>query len=146
MAEVRKADPGARRQAVLLVLLGAMVGTLLIVAFERYRTPLHDWLRSEPEQLVDRVKLILFSLAALLSLPLIAFAASLWSTGTRVVTAREFPPPGQRVIRDTPVAVGAPAVRRGRALKVLALFLCAAIALLWVAIGQFARVFSESLT
>jgi len=91
MAVVRKADPGARRQAVLRVLLGAMVGTPLIVAFERYRTPLQDWLRSEPEQLAYRVRLILFSLAALLSLPLIAFAVSLWSTGTRVVTAREFP-------------------------------------------------------
>ena len=30
-------------------------------------------------------------------------AAYLWSLGAKVLRAREFPPPGHRVIRDTPV-------------------------------------------
>jgi hypothetical protein len=145
MAEVRKADPGARRQALGLVILGTIVGGLLLVAFERYRTPLRDWLLSEPEQLVDRVRLFLSVVAAVLSLPLVAFAAYLWSTGTKVVTAQALPPPGQRVIRDTPVTLGAPAVRRGRALKFLAVCLVIATVWLWVVIGKLATVVSERL-
>jgi hypothetical protein len=36
MIEIRRADPAARRRAVLLVVLGALVGSLLIAGFERY--------------------------------------------------------------------------------------------------------------
>ena len=61
MTEVRRADPGARRQAVLLVMLGALVGALLIVGFERYRMSLGDWLLSEPGELAHRVKLVFFA-------------------------------------------------------------------------------------
>ena len=47
MTEVRRPDPAARL-AVLLVIVGVLVATLLIVGFERYGTPLRDWLLSEP--------------------------------------------------------------------------------------------------
>jgi hypothetical protein len=39
MTDTRRADPAARRQAVLLVVVGAVVGTVLLVALERYRAP-----------------------------------------------------------------------------------------------------------
>ena len=64
MAEVRRTDPATRRQAVVFIILAAVVGTLLIAAFERYRTPLRDWLLSEPEQLERRVKVGLFLITA----------------------------------------------------------------------------------
>jgi len=48
-------------------------------------------------------------------------AAYLWLLGRKVLSAREFPPPGQRVIRDTPVVTGEAAVARGNQLRVLAL-------------------------
>jgi hypothetical protein len=44
MTEVRRADPAARRLALLLVIVGVLVATLLMVGFERYGTPLRDWL------------------------------------------------------------------------------------------------------
>jgi hypothetical protein len=94
---------------------------LLIVGFERYHTPLRDWILAEPEASAQRVKLVLLLLAALLLAPLLAFAAYVWSLGERVLRAREFPPPGFRVIRDTPVIMGERAISRGRLLKVLAL-------------------------
>jgi hypothetical protein len=142
MTEFRRADPAQRRRAVLLVVLGTVVGALLILGFERYRTPLRDWLLSEPEERA-RVKLVLFLTGALLSAPLVAFAGYLWSLGARVVRAEVFPPPGYRVIRDTPIIIGPAAVVRGRGLKALALCLGIASALLWLLLWWLGRVFSE---
>jgi len=130
MTEVRRADPAARRQAVRFVILGALVGTVLIVGFERYRTPVHDWLLSKPEELAHRVKLVFLLSAVVLSAPLLTFAVYLWSLGANVLRARQFPPPGYRVMRDTPVIGGRAAVSRGRAFKLLALCLGIASVLL----------------
>ena len=128
MTEVRRADPSARRQAVLLIIFGALVGALLIVAFERYRTPLRDWLLSEPGELGYRVRLVFFLFAVLLA-PLVAFAVYFWSLGVKVLHTQQFPPPGARVIRDTPVIGGQAAVLRGQGLKVFAICLGVASAL-----------------
>ena len=74
MTEVRRADPAARRLAMLLVIVGVLVATLLIVGFERYGALLRDWLLSEPGELGYRVRLVFFLSAAVLSAPLVAFA------------------------------------------------------------------------
>jgi len=121
MTDVRKADPAVRRRAILFLLVGTCVGALLIAGFERYHIPLRDWILAEPGASAQRVKLALLLLAALLLAPLLVFAAYVWSLGERVLRAREFPPPGLRVIRDTPVIRGERAVSRGRLLKLLAL-------------------------
>ena len=80
----------------LFIIFGALVGTVLIVGFERYRTPLRDWLFSEPEELAHRVKLVFLLSAVVLSAPLVGFAVYLWSLGAKVLCARQFPPPGYR--------------------------------------------------
>jgi hypothetical protein len=121
MTDVRPADPAVRRRAVLVLVVGTCVGALLIVAFERYRIPLSDWVLADPAVSSRRLRLVFLGLAGLFLAPLLAFAAYIWSLGVKVVRAREFPPPGLRVIRDTPVVRGERAVSRGRLLKVLAL-------------------------
>jgi hypothetical protein len=123
MTEVRRADPATRRQAVLFVVLGAFAGAVLIFGFERYYIPFRDWLLSEPEKFRLRVNLVLLVSAVLLSVPLVALAVYLWLLGAKVLHARQFPPPGYRVIRDTPIIDGKAAISRGRGLKVVALFL-----------------------
>jgi hypothetical protein len=146
MTEVRRADPAVRRQAILLVVLGTVVGALLILGFERYRTPLRDWLLSEPGEQPRRVKLVFSLTATLMSAPLVAFAAYFWSLGAKVVRAGVFPPPGYRVMRDTPVIAGHAAVLRGHGLQSLALCLVVASALLWLLLWWLGRVFSERAT
>jgi hypothetical protein len=74
MSEVRRADPAARRNAVLFVVLGALVGALLLLGFEFYRIPLREWVLSEPRKFGLRVKLVFLVLGVLLSAPLGAFA------------------------------------------------------------------------
>lgn len=120
MTDVRRAAPAARRQAVLFLVVGTFVGALLIVAFERYRIPLSNWVLAQGAS-AQRVKLVFLLLVALLLAPLLAFAAYLWSLGGRVLRAREFPPPGLRVFRNTPVITGGAAISRRRQLEVVAL-------------------------
>ena len=47
---VQRADAGARRQAVVLVGAAALLGTLLLLGFERYGESLRDWVLSDPER------------------------------------------------------------------------------------------------
>lgn len=81
--------------------------------------------------------------AAVLSAPLVALAVYLWSLGARVLRAGQFPPPGYRVIRDTPVVGGQAAVLRGRAFRALALCLGGGAVLLWLFLWRLARVLGD---
>jgi|SRR5215471_13169770 len=143
MTEVRRADPAARRTAALVLVAGTCVGALLLVAFTRYRIPLSNWVLAGPGSSALRVKLVFLLVPALLLAPLIALAVYLWALGGRVVRGREFPPPGLRVIRDTPVVTGERAVFRGRLLKVLALSCGIASAALAVLFWQFGLLLSS---
>ena len=105
----------------LLVVVGTLVGALLIASFERYRVPLRDWLLADPGALPQRARAAFLLLAALALAPLLALAVYLWSFGAKVASAREFPPPGHRVVRDARVLTGEAAVARGRRFKGLAI-------------------------
>jgi hypothetical protein len=120
MTTIQKADAGARRRAATRAAGGVVAFLLLLAAVERYRLPLHDWLLSDPERFTQRLVLVSRAAAAALVLPLLGFALYLWAFGARVMRAGRFPPPGQRVIRDTQVLEGRAARARGRILKVLA--------------------------
>ena len=132
MTAVRRAEPAARRQAVLIVLAAATLGGLLIVAVDRYSTPVRDWTLADPERMSSRLTIVFSIFAATASAPLLAFAAYLWSLGVKVMAARQFPPPDHRVVRDTEVVEGESAIVRGRALKTFAIILSAFAILFWI--------------
>jgi hypothetical protein len=123
MRDLQRADPAARRQAVRFLVVGAVVGAVLIAGLERYRTPLQEWLLAEPDRAVARLRLVVLLLGISMSVPLCGLGAYLWSLGGKVVRARQFPPPGQRVVRDTPLLTGQAAESRGRLLKVFGICL-----------------------
>ncbi|MGH7571407.1 MAG: hypothetical protein ACREMK_06140 [Gemmatimonadota bacterium] len=115
-----------------MVVLSALVGIALLVGFEHYRTSLREWFLAVPERSAYRVKLVFVFLAAVSSALLVALAFYLWSLGGKVLRAGQFPPPGYRVIRDTPIRGGQAAVLRGRGFRILALLpgdgLCSVVA------------------
>ena len=136
-----RADPRARRKAVFLIIVGTLIGAVLIVSFERYRGELHEWLLADPSG--HRIQLLLYSLAVLGAVPLIAFALYLWVLGVRVVQAQQFPPPGQRVVRDTAVVTGEAARSRGRVLQGLAIAFVTVAGLLCFLLWRVASVIVE---
>jgi len=143
MNEVQKADPAARRQALLLIVFATATGALLFAAFEHYREPFREWLLSEPAETARRARLAVYVSASVLSAPLIAFAIYLWLLGARVLRAQQFPPPGFRVIRDTPLVGGGGAITRGRVMQILAVCLGLGAAILCLFFVWLARKISE---
>jgi hypothetical protein len=136
---IQKADPAARRQALLLIVFATATGALLFAAFEHYREPFREWLLSEPAETASRAKLALYISAFVLCVPLVAFAVYLWLLGARVLRAQRFPPPGSRVIRDTPVVEGHGATTRGQLIQILAVCLGVGAVLLWLFFVWLAR-------
>lgn len=141
LMNVRRADPAFRRLAIVVLAAGTCAGALLIAAFERYRGALIDWVRVDPVRSSDRIELIFFLFALLLSAPLVAMAVYLSSLGGRAVAAGEFPPPGCRVIRDTPIISGDQAVSRGRWLQGVAVMLTAVSVAMGLLIWRVASLF-----
>ena len=126
MTDVQRADSAARRKAITIVIISAIVGSLLIVVFETYRAQLYEWLLSDHEKLANRLRILIILTAGFGTITLFAFSVYLWSFGCKVSNYQRFPLPGQRVIRDTPILEGQAALMRGRVLKTLAVFLAVA--------------------
>ena len=137
MNEVQKADPDARRKALLVLIFAAALGGLLISGFEHFREPFREWLQSDPAETARRARLALSVSMLVLSVPAIAFAIYFWLLGKKVLLAQQFPPPGYRVIRDTPIVRGAAAVSRGHAIQILAVCVGVAVGILCLFIWWF---------
>ncbi len=130
MAQIQKADPRARRRAIITLVLGALIGCGAILLFQHYAPALQDWILQDREKAGTRIAYVLMLFSALSSVPLLAFAVYLWRFGSRVVGAERLPPPGCPVARDTPVLQGPSARRRGRLAQGLAgCLVCLAAAL-----------------
>ena len=136
--EIRTADPAARRYARLLWGAGIVIGAAVIGAQGWYRGPLESWILEDRDRATGRATLVLGAAATLVILPLLALAIYLWRLGARVRAAGQFPPPGQAVIRDTPILRGDEAHRHGRGLRAIAIFIVAAAAALVVMFWRFA--------
>jgi hypothetical protein len=117
MPDIQKADPAARRIAVLMMVCGTVVGALLLIAVDRLRPQLESWLRQD---LRARAWIGVALMAAVGPLPALGVAAYLWHLGTRVARSGRYPPPGLRVLHDTDIVTGDAARRRVRAARTLA--------------------------
>ena len=123
MNEVQKADPEARRKAILVVIFAAALGGLLLSGFDHFGAMFREWLTTDPAETPRRAKLALSVSILVLSVPVIAFAIYIWRFGAKVLRVQQFPPPAFRVIHDTPVLRGPAAVTRGHVIQVVAVCL-----------------------
>jgi uncharacterized membrane protein len=129
MPRIQKADRRARQKAILMVLVGVIVGSAIMMTLQLNRGKIDAWLLENRRHLIDHPELIaLFFLV--LMLPVLASAVYLWRFAVRTVDARQFPPPGTQVVRDTVVLSGRAAVMRGHLLQFVAGLLASAAFLL----------------
>ncbi len=122
MSEIQKADPKLRRQLIVIVLVVAAIGSALIMLLQLNQDTLKTWIVDHKEYLVAHPEVVAFVFFVFM-LPLLGGAVYLWRFASRVIAARRFPPPGMRVIRDTPVLSENRALVRGRVLQFLAVIL-----------------------
>jgi hypothetical protein len=133
---IQRAEPGARRRAVAVLVGLACVGALLIAAAGHYRDAVRDWILTDPQAAAGRVEMVLQLAIVLTVAPLLVFGAYVWRLGSSVCREQRFPLAGQRVVRDTPIVSGAVAVRRGVRLQWVGVGVIAAGASLAIGLWQ----------
>jgi hypothetical protein len=120
--EIQPADPAARARALWLVLVILILGGALLVALYFHEERISEWAREHLFQLAQQPT-FLFLVAFVLMLPLVGAAVHVYRLAGRVVTSQRMPPPGQKVIKDTPIITGSKAVRQGRSMQVIAVLM-----------------------
>ncbi len=114
--EIQRADRRLRRRFAFAAL--ALVA-LSVLVLELGAPWLVGRFQQDPREAVRALKLLMLAAFA----PLIPTGVYLFSFGRRAVHAGRFPPPGARVIVDTPIVQGRIARRRGSVLMLLGLAL-----------------------
>ena len=126
MNEIQRADPAARRMIGVVIGCGALAGAVLITLGTRFRPAFEAWVERD---LPARLMVVVVALLILTSGPVLVLAAYFWRLGRRSIRNERSPPPGLRLLRDTPILTGEAAARRGRLLQRLGVVLCVAAVL-----------------
>ena len=113
MVQIQKADPVARRKAIIGIALGLLVGGLLFLMLEWLLGNMNQWIASHAEFLVEH-HYVAFLVMLVPVAPVIALSGYLIIYAGRIVKSGRFPPPGTAVIRDVRVIEGRSAIIRGR--------------------------------
>ena len=117
-SDIQPADPAARKRAVWFVLFVAVLGGALALALVFREAQINQWLNQNAEILIQQPGII-YSVLFIAMLPLTGGAVYMYRLADRIIRSQRMPPPGQKVIKDTPVITGRKAVRQGRGLKFL---------------------------
>jgi hypothetical protein len=138
--EIHRADPGARRSATLVLLACTLGGAAMLTALPA----IERWLTSGALGLKQDLAIALVLIALLVCLPLLVFAVRVWVRGANVRRQLCFPLDEDRVIRDTPVLRGRPALVRARILQGLAIALAVSALFFAATMWRFANLFVAS--
>ncbi|MCX4187290.1 hypothetical protein [Methylophaga sp. OBS4] len=118
MNQIQKADPKARRKAIMTLLGGVLIGTALFFVLEYFIGNINLWLQSHAEFLLSHTYVV-FLVMSVLVLPVLLMAAYLIRFANKIIKTRCFPPPNTPVTRDVVILQGKMAVRRGRLIQIL---------------------------
>ena len=123
--DILRADPGRRRAALVLVLVGLLAGIALLAFLNRWMSRVMELPNTEAEA---QLSTVLVWVTGGISGGLLLFAVALLHVGRKIGRVAVWPLPGSRVIRDTPILRGAEALKRGRVLQGAAVVLILAAA------------------
>ena len=119
--KIQKADPGARRIFIIIMVLVVGAGLSMSLAVGK---PEH-WLTGDSEELRERIELLIVALY-LVNIPVAVVGVYVWRQGAAARVAGRFPPPDMKVIADTPIREGRRAQFLGRMMQASGVFICLA--------------------
>ena len=109
--EIHRADPVARRNAVILVIVAGVVGAALLHALGESSEGIRAWVEGAPER---AAKTLFASVVLGVSAPMLGLAFWMRRLATKISRASRYPPPDARLTRDTRVHRGASALAIAR--------------------------------
>lgn len=111
---IHPADPKLRRRLILLLLVLAAGGIALILGLDAYLERIVEASKEEPERAMRHVFNLLRLCMTLGGAGSIVFGLYFGNFSLKVISEARFPPTGTRLVRDTPIRLGAAARLRGR--------------------------------
>ena len=117
--EIQKSDTTARRNAIIILLFGSLFGLVVIYILKSNIPAFQEWLLNDTTQLKTKINII-SAVIAVFFLPTLFFAFYFWRIGTQTITAKIFPPPNTKVIKDKYILRGQAAIKRGKLIKTFA--------------------------
>jgi hypothetical protein len=118
MSDIQRADPRARRIALIIVAAAFFLGGIAVPLANMFGPAIDAWFAADLE---NRAAGALRLMALVVSGSAILIAAYVWWIGHRMVRSRRYPPPGLAVLHDTAVLTGDSAASRGRLMRIIAL-------------------------
>lgn len=118
--EIQKADPQAKRNALILMGAAVLLATFVSFLLKRVHEPLLEWIFADELALKDRLNIVLSGLF-LFFLPLVFCGIYVMKQAGRIIRAARYPAPGMKTIRDSVVLTGEEALRKGKLMQFLAL-------------------------
>jgi len=122
--EILPADKTHRNWIVAVALLGAILVLLLVVVLDEQIEEIKRQAGEDPRKAVETILRLIAVTACVSGAGLVGMALWFWRLGRRVRLTGRFPPPGMKVIRDTPVRTG-PRARNVANVARLTALLCA---------------------
>lgn len=139
--EIQRADPKARRLALIIIGIALGIAVLLYPIADSLIAALRSFFEQNMD-LILQAPALSVGVGLLFMSPLSLFSIYLFRLGSRSVTERRSPPHDLRMVKDTRVYTGQAAVTRGRVAQALAaVLLFASIAvpiLLWMTLSTIA--------
>jgi cytochrome bd-type quinol oxidase subunit 2 len=106
--ETHRADPRARRKAVIIVIIAAIAGAATLHAVGSSANWLRAWAEGDPEH---AARVVFALLAVSVSVPMLGLAFWAARFAAKINRGGRYPPHDARLTRDTRVRVGAAAER-----------------------------------
>jgi hypothetical protein len=120
--QMQPADPQARTRAVWAILAIVILSGAFATGLHFQGEKLEQMAQQKLIELADRPA-ILFLVAFVAMIPLVGASIPVFRQAGRIIKSGRIPPPGQKVIKDTPIITGRKAIRQGRGLQVMAILM-----------------------
>jgi hypothetical protein len=115
MDEIQPIDPVARRNALIVFIVVAILGGVVASRMESWKKTLEQRLRGQgPAEAVETQRYLALGTVTVVTAPMALAGGYFCWLGRRTLRGKRFPPPGMRVIKPTRVLREEAAIRLGR--------------------------------
>ncbi len=112
--KILRASTKYRWLIMVIFLAMVLLGWLFLQMTQTYIQDLKQLSQHAPEQALNKSSFLLVFISMMAGFPAVGIGTYFLYQGNQIRRARQYPSPGTRVLKDTPVLEGTPAIMRGQ--------------------------------